>query len=248
MTEQHGRTEGPIVGILGGMGPLATADFYTKLIAATPATRDQEHVRVAIWADPTVPVRGGDEDAAPALVRGGQILVAMGAAFIAMPCNSAHIYLPRVQPEIPIPFLHMMDEAASAIELRFPLVERVGLLATTPTVESGLYQEWFARHHIEVAVPDDTHQARVMQAIYQVKAGNTGADATALVQEAATYLVGQRAEILIAGCTELPLIFRDGDAAIPVLDATQTLAEAAVRKAGRVPRTAAPPVAEALHD
>ena len=100
MTEQRTIVDEPIVGILGGMGPLATADFYTKLILATPATRDQEHLRVVMWADPTVPDRsvgilGDGPDATPWLVRGGQMLAAMGAAFIAMPCNTAHAYLPR---------------------------------------------------------------------------------------------------------------------------------------------------------
>jgi len=243
----------PIVGILGGMGPLATADFYTKLIASTPATRDQEHLRVVMWADPTVPDRttgllSGGVDATPWLVRGGQMLAAMGASFIAMPCNTAHAYLPRVQPQVPIPFLHMMDEAATAVEIRYPLVERVGLLATTATVELGLYAEWFARHHIEVAVPDTVRQALVMEAIAAVKAGNVGAAATARVREAAEYLVGQRAELLILGCTELPLIFGERDAPIRVLDPTQTLAEAAVRKAGRFPNLPHPAMQEVAHD
>lgn len=253
MTEQRTIVDEPIVGILGGMGPLATADFYTKLILATPATRDQEHLRVVMWADPTVPDRsagilGDGPDATPWLVRGGQMLAAMGAAFIAMPCNTAHAYLPHVQPEVPIPFLHMMDEAATAVEVRYPLVERVGLLATTATVTLGLYAEWFARHHIEVAVPDAARQERVMQAIARVKAGDTGSAATALVREAAEYLVGQRAELLITGCTELPLIFRDGDGTVPVLDPTQILAEAAVRRAGRIPRSSSARMAEAAHD
>jgi len=252
----------PIVGILGGMGPLATADFYMKLIASTPATRDQEHLRVVMWADPTVPDRstgllGNGADATPWLVRGGQMLAAMGASFIAMPCNTAHAYLPRVQPQVAIPFLHMMDEAATAVEIRYPLVERVGLLATTATIERGLYAEWFARHHIEVAVPDAARQALVMEAIAAVKAGDSmgdstarsrGAAATAQVREAADYLVTHRAELLVLGCTELPLIFRERDAPIRVLDPTQILAEAVVRKAGRVPQSSHIATQEAAHD
>jgi len=247
----------PIVGILGGMGPLATADFYMKLIASTAATRDQEHLRVVMWADPTVPDRsrgllGNGVDATPWLVRGGQMLAAMGANFIAMPCNTAHAYLPRVQPQVAIPFLHMMDEAATAVEIRYPLIERVGLLATTATVELGLYAEWFARHHIEVAVPDAARQALVMEAIAAVKAGDStagsrGTAATAWVREAADYLVAQRTELLVLGCTELPLIFRERDAPIRVLDPTQILAEAAVRKAGRVPQLTHPTMQETVH-
>lgn len=225
-----------IAGILGGMGPMATADLYGKIIAATPATRDQEHIPVVIWADPTVPDRTdallhGGEDPTPWLLRGAQRLVESGAAFIAVPCNTAHAFLPRIAPDIPVPFLHMMAETAVSVEIRHPRVERVGLLATTGTITVGLYQEAFAAHHIEVAVPDDAHQQQVMAAIHRVKAGDTGADVTALLGEAATHLIGQGAELLITGCTELPLVFRDGGAPVPVLDPTAVLAAAIVRQA-----------------
>jgi len=229
----------PVVGILGGMGPLATADFYAKLIAATPASRDQGHLPVVMWADPTVPDRtGGLEggaDPTPWLVRGGRNLAAMGATMIAMPCNTAHAYLPRVQPQVSVPFLHMIGETAAEAATRYPGVERVGLLATVGTVRTGIYAEWFAKHHIEMIAPDEAHQAQVMVAIHRVKAGDAGPEATALVVAAAEYLVAHGAAALIAGCTELPLIFRDGDAAVPVLDPTHILAQAAVRRAGQKP-------------
>ncbi len=226
----------PIVGILGGMGPAATADLYAKIIAATPAARDQDHLHLVIWADPTVPDRteallDGGEDPTPWLLNGARKLADMGASFIAVPCNTAHAFLPRIAPEVPVPFLHMMEEVAATVEIQFPLVERVGLLATTGTVSIGLYQEAFARHHIEVAVPDEANQRQVMAAIHRVKAGDIGAEVTALVRAAADYLIGQGAELLVTGCTELPLVFRDGDARVPVLDPTAVLAAAIVRRA-----------------
>ncbi len=231
----------PIVGILGGMGPAATADLYAKIIAATPATRDQEHLHVVIWADPTVPDRStallhGGEDPTPWLARGAAQLVAMDASFIAVPCNTAHAFFPAIERAITVPFIHMMDETASAVEIAHPSIERVGLLATSGTVASGLYQEWFAKHHIEVVVPNDDLQERVvMGAIHRVKAGATGRETTDLLLEAAAYLVEQGAEALIAGCTELPLVFRDGDASVPVIDPTRVLAEAVVRRATVTP-------------
>jgi aspartate racemase len=230
----------PIVGILGGMGPAATADLYTKIIAATPAERDQDHLHIVIWADPTVPDRStallhGGEDPTPWLRRGGRALVEMGASFIAVPCNTAHAFLPRIAADVSVPFLHMMEETATAIEVTYPTIERVGLLATSGTVAAGLYQEWFARHHIEVVVPDDDNQERcVMRAIHSVKSGQVGRDVTDLVGEAARYLVNHGAEAVITGCTELPLVFRDGAAAVPVIDPTTVLAEAVVRHARRL--------------
>ncbi len=226
-----------IVGILGGMGPAATADLYAKIIAATPATRDQDHLHVVIWADPTVPDRStallhGGEDPTPWLRRGAMQLAAMGASFIAMPCNTAHAFIPRIEQDVSIPFLHMMDETATAVERTYPAIQRVGLLATSGTIASGLYQEWFARRHIEVVVPNaDTQECFVMSAIHRVKAGETGSDTTALLVEAGASLVAHGAQALIAGCTELPLVFRDGDASVPVIDPTRVLAEAIVRRA-----------------
>jgi aspartate racemase len=227
----------PIVGILGGMGPAATADLYAKIIAATPATRDQDHLHVIIWADPTVPDRSyallhGGEDPTPWLLHGAQQLVAMGASFIAVPCNTAHAFFPAIGGDIPVPLIHMMDETAAAVEIAHPSIERVGLLATTGTIASGLYQEWFAKHHIEVVVPNDELQEQsVMAAIHRVKAGETGRETTYLLAEAAAFLVEHGAEALVAGCTELPLIFRDRDASVPVIDPTRVLAEAVVRRA-----------------
>lgn len=227
----------PIVGILGGMGPAATADLYAKIITATPATRDQDHLHVVIWADPTVPDRStallhGGEDPTPWLLHGARQLVAMGASFIAVPCNTAHAFFPAIERTIAAPFMHMMDETATAVELAHPSIARVGLLATTGTIASGLYQKWFARHHIEVVVPNDDLQERVvMAAIHRVKAGETGQETTNLLADAAVSLVEHGAEALIAGCTELPLVFRDGNASVPVIDPTRVLAEAIVRRA-----------------
>ncbi|MCA1669366.1 MAG: amino acid racemase [Thermomicrobia bacterium] len=238
----------PIVGILGGMGPAATADLYAKIIAATPATRDQDHLHVVIWADPTAPDRShalmhGGEDPTPWLLRGATQLVAMGASFIAVPCNTAHAFFPAIEREITVPLIHMMDETATAVGIAHPAIERAGLLATTGTIMSRLYQQWFANHGIEVVVPKNDLQERVvMGAIHRVKAGQIGQDTTDLLAEAARYLIDQGAEALIAGCTELPLVFRDGDASVPVIDPTRVLAEAVVRRArvatgGRRPMT-----------
>ncbi len=230
----------PIVGILGGMGPAATADLYTKIIAATPATCDQDHLHVVIWADPTVPDRSrallqGGADPTPWLLRGATQLVAMGASFIAVPCNTAHAFFPAIERTITVPFMHMMDETATAVEITYPSIERVGLLATTGTSTSRLYQEWFAKHHIEVIVPNGDLQERVvMGAIHRVKAGKIERDTTAMLSEAAGSLVEHGAQALIAGCTELPLVFRDGDATVPVIDPTRVLAEAIVRRAANM--------------
>ena len=134
---------GRIIGILGGMGPLATADLYTKIIRATPATRDQEHLHVIIDADPTVPdrsafLRGLGPDPMPKLTAGAERLERIGAAFIAIPCNTAHAFLPALRGRVGIPILDMVAETAVRVRRDHPSARRVGILATQGTIESGL--------------------------------------------------------------------------------------------------------------
>ena len=132
----------PIVGILGGMGPAATADLLHKIIAATPADARPgssacRHLGRSDRAGPLdrAPARRGGPDTW--LVRGAQKLAEMGASFIAVPCNTAHAFLPRIAGDISVPFLHMMEETATAIEVAYPAIERVGLLATSGTIAVG---------------------------------------------------------------------------------------------------------------
>ncbi|HEX5504098.1 MAG TPA: amino acid racemase [Thermomicrobiales bacterium] len=232
---------GRIVGILGGMGPLATADLYRKIILATPAARDQDHLHVVIDADPSVPdrsaaLRGEAPDPTPWLLRGARRLEAAGAAFIVVPCNTAHAFLPAVRPQIGIPILDMIAEAAARVRADFPAARRVGVLATRGTVASGLYHRALAAAGLAAITPDDAAQDRLVgAAIAAVKAGDTSAAVGALVVEAGRGLVAAGAEVLLAACTELPLVLTAANAPAPLLDSTQALAEAAVREARLTP-------------
>jgi aspartate racemase len=112
--------DGTVVGVLGGMGPAATADFYDKLVRATPATRDQHHLRVVVWSDPTVPDRsaaivGDGPDPTPWLLRGGRVLTGAGAGLIAVPCNTAHAFLATVEEQIGVPMVHMIDQTVRVV-------------------------------------------------------------------------------------------------------------------------------------
>ena len=230
-----------IVGILGGMGPLATVDLYRKIILTTPARRDQDHLHVIIDADPSVPdrtaaLRGEAPDPTPWLVRGARRLEAAGAGFIAMPCNTAHAFLPAVQPQVGIPFLDMIEETAARVRADHPAARRAGILATAGTIGSGLYHRALARHGLDALAPADEVQRRLVDAaIAAVKAGDSGPDAGAWLVEAARSLVEAGAEVLLAACTEIPLALTAEMAPAPLLDPTQVLAEAAVREARAVP-------------
>ncbi|GAA1828662.1 aspartate racemase [Pseudonocardia ailaonensis] len=226
--------ERPLVGVLGGMGPSATADFYRKVIDLTAARRDQDHVRLAIWADPTTPDRttallGGGASPVPALVRGLRALEACGARVIAIPCNTAHAYLADLRAVSGTPVLDMVDLAVARVRRIAPTVTRIGVLATRGTHRSGLYDRAAATHGIEVVHLPDPHQGEYVDAaIAMVKGGRDLGLAGSLVARATRALGDLGAEAAIAGCTEIPLVAQEAGRVLPLVDATMALAQRVV--------------------
>jgi aspartate racemase len=226
-----------VVGILGGMGPAATADFYLKLVRATPATIDQEHLQVLIWSDPTIPDRTDallthGKDPTPALIAGARLLRQSGAGMLAVPCNTAHAFLAAVQAEVDIPIVHMIEETANYIQLLKPGVRRVGLLSTTGTQKAGLYQGWLDRKGIQVLTPrPDSQERLVMAAIRGIKGGKSGLDVKLQLTDAARELIDAGAQAIIGGCTEVPVGLDGRDLSVPFVDPAQILAERLVQKA-----------------
>jgi aspartate racemase len=222
-----------IIGILGGMGPEATADFYREIIRLTPAKTDQDHIPVVIYADPRVPERTQailhrGEDPVPYLIRGAMALEKAGAGILAIPCNTAHYFLSRIGPNVSIPILNMIEETYQSIRARTGDIRRVGLLATIGTIRSGVYSEVFARHDVEVVVPEASDQECLLQAIFQVKAGSYDRARQDVFEGIGSVLVAAGAEVVILGCTEIPLGFDLSRVAYPVVNATRVLAQAAV--------------------
>lgn len=225
-----------IVGILGGMGPVATADFYLKLVQATPASSDQEHLRTLIWSDPTIPDRTRallehGVDPTPSITAGARLLQEAGARLLAVPCNTAHAFLRPVQAAVDIPIIHMIEETAECIVSMQPRIARVGLLATTGTVQANLYQEWLGKEGISVLVPDCEDQEKyVMASIRKIKAGVTSPDVRSKLRTAAAGLVRSGAQVVIAGCTEIPLGLDQADIRVPLIDPARILAASVVRR------------------
>lgn len=223
------------IGIIGGMGPLATCDLFRKIIESTDAAKDQDHVRVVIdsntqIADRTSAILAGGEDPVPEMVKSARYLEQIGADVLIMPCNTAHYFYDRIAPCVKIPILHMIRETAGAVSRRG--IRTVGLLATDGTVRSGVYRKAFEEAGIKALVPDAAGQQAVMDVIYKgVKAGNMDIDLggfTAAMDD----LTARGAEVLVLGCTELPVAFDAFGIDRPAIDPTQVLAEAAVRFAG----------------
>lgn len=214
-----------LLGVLGGMGPAATADFYSKLIAASPAERDQDHVPVVIWADPTTPDRsaailGEGMDPTPWLRRGAEMLSAAGSKLIVIPCNTAHRFAADALNGLGVRLIDMIEETVEELA-RMPLASReVGVLATDGTLSARLYQEALERRGFTCLLPDATEQQLVMDVIRAVKAGHGRGAASGVVQ-VANGLIERGAAAIVAGCTEIPLVLEDASVAVRVVDPVQ---------------------------
>ena len=225
-----------ILGIFGGMGPEATADCYRKIIAATPAKRDQDHIPTLIYSLPQVPdrttaIHTGDRSIVAWLVEGVTRLESAGVSFIIIPCNTAHYFYRDMQSAVRIPILDMIGETVAETVRRHPGAKTVGLLATTGTIATGLYERAFAARGVTTLVCDSTVQeGKVMKAIYAIKAGADRKEAEDLLAQASDHLVAKGAQVLVLGCTETPLAFNPSRASVPSVDATRVLAQAAVAK------------------
>jgi aspartate racemase len=222
-----------MIGILGGMGPEATLDLYRHIINLTPATRDQDHIRVLIYSNPKIPDRteaitaGGDSPLFE-LIESAKLLEREGAGVIAMPCNAAHFFLPQMQKEVSIPILDMIGETCRSIREQLPHVRKVGLIAALGTVRSRVYHRSLERSGIEVLVPAYDDQQKIQAAIGQVKAGAQNQATKEIFQSIGKRLIESGARAVILGCTEVPLAFEPNEVTYASMNSTRILAEAAV--------------------
>ncbi len=226
--------EEKIVGIVGGMGPEATADLFRKILAATPAKTDQEHLHIIIDCNSKIPSRPaalleGGLDPTPLLQSTARNLERAGADFLVVACNTAHLFYDRIVEVVRIPVLHIVDEAISEAQRRYQGLRAVGILAGRGAVRLRLYQDRLEAKGISAVVPSNEDQETVGSVINSVKAGDKGPAVRAKIREVAERVARAGAQVVFTGCTELPLVLEDGDAVVPVLDPTQALAEAAVR-------------------
>lgn len=220
------------VGILGGMGPQATLDLMAKIVAATPARRESDHVRLLVDCNPRVPdrvaaIEGRGPDPGPVLAQMARGLVGQGAELLAVACNTAHYFLPVIQASVPVPVLDMIALTAQRVTELEPAVRSVGLLATTATIGLGLYHRPCAEHGLEVLTLDPAEQEQFMALAKGVKVGRVGPEARAAMGGLARKLLEQGAGVVIAGCTEVPLLLAEGS----VVDPTRVLAEGLVKVA-----------------
>lgn len=199
-----------ILGVLGGMGPLATADFFTKVVNLTKASCDGDHIHILIDNYPQIKDRtdyivNDGEDPLPQMIEGVRRLMIMGAEVIAMPCNTAHYFAPAIEEITGCTFVHILKVNAKAGKERFGVDKKVGILATTGVVKSGVYVKAFADEGIESILPLADEQEKILNYIYDVKGGKypeNPKDFTDILDS----MMARGADYFVLGCTELPLI------------------------------------------
>ncbi len=231
-----GDTGGKVLGVLGGMGPLASAHFMLRLTLLTPAARDQDHIPAVLWSDPRVPDRtrghlAGGDDPLPWLLRGIAGLKRAGCGAIAIPCNTAHGWYDAMQEAAGMPILHIVGAAAAELRRCGIGPATIGVMGTQGTLDMRLYQDRLPRQGWDCIIPTDDEMAQfVTPAIAQVKA-NRVAEAYAPLAEVVNRLAARGAAAVVLGCTEIPLGIQAGpqDALlVPAIDTIDALARAAI--------------------
>ena len=217
------------VGVLGGMGPDATVDFMARVIAATPATVDQDHIHMLVDNDPTIPARQdallqGGPDPGPAIALMAQRLQTAGADFLVMPCNTAHAYSGAITAAVEIPLLSIIDVTLAACSA----FESVGLLATEGCLQAGVYQTAVRGTSTELVLPNDAELREFMALTFRVKQGDRSAQLAVDMAGLADALHTRGAQAIIAGCTEIPLVLDSSAVKCPLISSTDELARQTV--------------------
>lgn len=221
------------IGILGGMGPLATADLFRKIVLMTRAGCDNEHIRIYIdnncrIPDRTAAILQGGADPVPEMSDALRHLEACGADCIIMPCNTAHYFLPRLQSQTSIPFLSMLEATAKACAARFP-GKTACVLATRGTLASGLYETALEKEGVACILPDEPQRDVLMTAIYDcVKGGKPLELVRRPMEQLLDGLTRRGADYFILGCTELPIVQQELALPGSFIDPTAELARAAI--------------------
>ena len=216
------------------MGPAATALLFQKIIDYTDAAVDAEHIHVLIDNRPSIPDRThaifhGDDTPARCICESGERLIQAGAELIAIPCNTSHYFYPYIQKNLNVPVIHMLEE--TAMECQKLGFRTVGVLATSGTKKTGIYEQALEKYGIQAVYPDEQAQEKLMSIIYDyVKAGKF-VECDFFAAELKE-MVKKGAQAFVLGCTELPLVFHDGDLGIRFVDSLDVLAKRAVEMAG----------------
>ena len=222
-----------VVGVIGGLGPEATLDFYGKVLKHAQAKKDQDHIHVIIESNPKTPNRndaiaGNGPSPAPAIAAMARALERAGADFVVMACNTAHAFESDIRSALTIPFVSLIEEVVDEVRQRYSHAKRVGVLATQGSRDANIFGPALARQGLDVLQLSETSQKQFMDILYKIKSGDRSSRIHIAMQQLGEELIGMGADILIAGCTEVPLVLNAGDNTKPMIDSTDVLARRCV--------------------
>lgn len=226
-----------ILGIIGGMGPEATVSFYTRIIKQTEVSKDQDHFRVIIDSNSKIPDRtanilGKGPSPLPALIDTAKNLEKLGVEVAGIPCITAHYYIEAIRKSTSIQILSATEVVNDKISKMYPKIKKVGILATTGTVTTGLFNQQLKDY--EILYPNsESQEKKVMEAIYGnegIKRHGIRKKSLNLLIAAGVELIEQGAEIIIAGCTEIGVVLNEDHFNCPFMDPMDVLAEYMIKK------------------
>lgn len=229
------------VGVLGGMGPDATVDFMAKVIALTPAAKDQDHLQMLVDHNPKVPNRrdailADGEDPGPALAAMARRLQEAGAEFLVIPCNTAYVFQDAITAATSIPLISIIDVTIDAVSEQSPGAKKVGILATDGCLMAGVYQDQLADQGFEPILPTDIELTNFMDLTNKIKSGYQGEVVAGAMRKLAQALESRGAQAIIAGCTEIPLVLDATMLDVPLISSTDVLAQVTAQLAhGELP-------------
>lgn len=225
-----------MLGVIGGLGPMATAYFMELVTDMTDAATDQEHLRMLIYSAPSIPDRtryildNTSENPLPEMLRIGNVLANQGAERIAIPCVTAHYFFEQLESGIGVPVINGVRE--TALHLKNHGITKAGIMATDGTVSSRVFHRELEKCGIAAVMPSAQRQADVMSLIFDdIKAGKP-VDLKKF-EKIAAQLRENGAQAIILGCTELSLIKRDHAIGAGFLDAMEVLAQQAILQCGK---------------
>ena len=223
------------LGIFGGMGPAASAEFVNRLIAQTPATCDQEHIPFVLWNNPQIPdrstsLRNQDDRPLLFLLEGIQILKAARCDLIVIPCNTAHFWYDDMI-KLKVPIVHIVDSVADALQDAGVAAGTIGVMGTQATVELGLYQYKLNKAGWTCIVPTKEEMDTLVQpAINLIKSGNMS-QAYDMFMTVIDSLISRGATAVVLGCTEIPLAVNQSQHdGIPLINSIDSLVKSVISR------------------
>lgn len=224
-----------IIGIIGGMGPEATAEMFRHIISLTDVTKDQDHFRVVIDSNPKIPDRtkailNNGKSPVGDIIKTGQNLEKLTPDIMCIPCITSHYFFDKIQQKIKVPILNLLENLNRYIEDKFSNEITIGVLCTSGTKQTKIFDKYLKSK--QIVYPTQTiQQMCVMEAIYGekgIKKGYKSDENKALLVDASNHLMAQGADVIVSGCTEIALVLKNGDVHRPILDPMKIAAHALV--------------------